>query len=1291
MNRNKAATLWLLFLFLGMSFMLPANTTAQSGPTGTLTGSVQDPNGSALPGVIVTVRNADTGLVRTATTDDQGQWTIPVLPVGRNYEVSYELTGFKKSVRSKVEVEASVPRSLADKLEIGDIGASVTIEGGGQTLATPETSTTFRQLSAEDLVQVPTSTRSFTHLLSAEAGVSSELPPVLTNGNGNISPSVNGTRTTSTSLFFNGVDATNITNNEGSLNDNISPAPETLSEVKLQTSLYDASTGRSGGGNFQLITKSGTNTFNGSVYYFLQNEKFNANDFFYNKDGIEKPRARRNEGGFTLGGPIVKDKTFFFGGYQRTQATTGFVPTASSQTVLPAALRLISGPRTTDNVVAAFSALNPCVRNAALVPVSGFCLTAGQISPVSLALLNTINPITGGFLIPAPRAGLATVFSDQSQSTTNTLLFGGNPLVRQRNVFPAEFEQDQFTVKLDHRFSEKNILNGAFFFANFPGFDPFNAPNSQASPAGLVRDDRNRTLAISDVHIFSARVINEVRFGYFSLNNSRQLRDDFAAITSASVGIPNPAIFFDNTTATQRLGQFIGRNNLANFSFGGPNDSFNRRKQETYSIADNITYIRDSHTFKFGGEFKNFKFDTNLPEEQATEFEKFDNFTQFLAGRATEADTQFGITDKSFSFRDFSGYITDDWKINRKLTLNMGVRYEFFGTPVEANGRFGNFDPALMTSTENPLSGFVVPANSQTTGFAALDTALGVTARASNNSTINPDYNNFAPRFGFAYSPLDNNKMVVRGGYGIFFDRPSSAFINTVFSNYPFLREVEVTAPTRLIQLNTAFSQQNPLLGLNNFLPNRIQLLSTSANGLTAGTITYVIRDNTGVTRDANGANNANDLVTNAPALGNIAETFEFRAVDRNLRTPYVQQWNIGMQYELTNNVLVEARYVGTKGTKLLQASALNTVFDLNNASAPDYIFRRFNEAYNAAFQAILARNPAANPNTILRGPLRTASTERERGRGIAFGFPNAVTGVPVDFNLSDPAGNIIGFEARGALLGFNIPEALLLQSNGTSIYHSLQLNLQQRLTRGLQFNASYTLSRSKDTSSADPGSTAGGGKPDVPNTGFILQNNSQDPQSNYALSDFDRTHRFSLSFVYDLPSFGSDSRFLKGWQLSGFAQIQSGTPFTIFAAEPEVSTIAQLSDVRLGSGGLFRPGFGRPNLCGSLDQLAQSGADPTEQYFDRTALCSPFGQYGNLPRNALRGPRQMRFDVGLSKTTALRENVGLEFRWDVFNVFNNVNFANPSSDFQDQTDFGRITNTIGGPRVMQFGLKLKF
>lgn len=1250
--------------------LLSAVVAAQSGPTGSLSGAVQDASGSAVAGAKVSAISTETGLSRAATADAEGRWTIPVLPAG-NYRLVIEASGFKKATREDVAVEAAVPRVIDTTLEVGEVTVEVNITDTAP-LATPTTATTFRQLTGQELVEVPTSTRSFTHLLSADAGVSSDLPPVLTNGTGNISPSVNGTRTTSTSLTFNGIDATNLTTNEGSFSDNISPAPETLQEVKLQTSLYDASTGRSGGGNFQLITRSGSKRFSGSLYHYLQHERLNANDYFYNRDGIAKPKARRNEGGFTIGGPGIADRLFFFGGYQYTRANTAFVPTASSITVLPEALGQIQGERTAASLVAAFRELNPA-----------FPLTEAQISPVALALLNLRNPATGDFFIPAPRASGDRVGSD----TTVSPWTGGNPLIRVRNVFPARFEQDQATARLDYQIVEANRLSAVLFFANFPGYDPFPDPSSLASPVTLLRNDRNRTLAVSDIHTISPTLVNEARFGYFFLNNTRSLDDPFLAITNEQIGIPNPALFFDEGAGTRRLGHFVFRNNLSNLSFGGPNDSFNRRQQQTFSLADNVTWTRGADLFRFGVEYKRHIYDSNLPEEQAVEFEKWENFTQFLAGRATEADTQFGITDKSFRFQDLSAYVAADWKARQRLTLNLGVRWEWFGWPTEERGLIGNFDFASLSNTENPVASFIVPANVRTTGFNAIDAALPTVVRASNNHTLNgQDLNNFAPRFGFAYSPSDSNRLVIRGGYGIFFDRPSAAFINTIFSNYPFLREVEVTAPSRNVPVGTAFSQQDPNLPFDQYLPNRVVYQSGG---------TYVIRDGTPVVRQADGSNNPVDLATGLPARGNIAETFEFRAVDRNLRTPYVQQWNLGLQFELTKDLLLEARYVGTKGTKLLQAVAFNQGFDLNDPSTPDYIFRRFNEAYDAAYQRELARTGNAN---ALNGPLRQAASERERGRGIAFGFANQAFGGMLDYNLSNAAGAVIGFEARGPILGFNVPEALVLTSSSNSIYHGLQLGVTRRFSRGLQFNGFYTWSKSIDYISSDPGSTAGSGKPDVPNTGFVVQGDQRNLRFNRAVSDFDRTHRFSASFVYELPI--GEGMLQRGWQISGFAQIQSGSPFTIFSPEPEAGNVSAYGSVRNGSGGLYRLGFGRPSLCGTIEELQQHSDDPTQGYFNASVLCSPLtvaGGYpnnrgfGSLGRNVLRGPYQKRFDFGLSKTTAITERVGLEFRWDVFNIFNHVNFALPSSDLADGTDFGMILNTIGGPRVMQFGLKVKF
>jgi Carboxypeptidase regulatory-like domain len=1264
MNRSKAFASWLtLFLFIA-SWVLPPAVIAQSGTAGSLTGVVQDSSGAVMPGVAVTARNVGTGLNRTVTADAEGRWTIAALPVG-SYHVTYEIKGFKKLTQEGVAVEAAVARTIDAQLEVEAApGEEITVTEN-VLLVTPHTASTYRQISSQELLQVPTSTRSFTHLLSAEAGISADLPPVLGNGNGNISPSVNGTRTTSTSLQFNGVDATNLTSNEGSLTDNISPAPETLEEVKLQTSLYDASTGRSGGGNFQLITKSGTNDIHGAAYWYVQNEKFNANDFFFNRDGIDKPRARRNEGGFALGGPVVKDKTFFFGGYQRTQASTAFVPTAQSLPVLPEALSLISGPRTASNIVSAFRTLNPA-----------FPLTEAQISPIALSLLNIQNPVTGDFFIPGPRANGTRVGTDP---TANNFT-GGNPFVRQRNVFPAEFTQDQFTAKIDQQFGVYNRLSGTFFFANFPGFDPFPDPSSLVSPVTLLRNDRNRTFALSDSHTFSPSLINEARFGMFFLNNTRRQDDPFLAITNDSVGVPNPATFYDKSNATTRLGHYVGRNFLQNISWGGPNDSFNLRDQKTYSFADNVSWIKGAHNVRIGGEYKRHFFNTNLPEEQATEFEKFDNFTQFLAGFGTEADTQFGITDKRFRMNDLSWYLADDWKVSRKLTLNLGVRWDWFGWPTERDGRIGNVDFSAINNLDNPVNGFIVPNNVQNTGFVAIDQSIAASIKADNNHTLRgQDLNNLAPRFGFAFSPFESNRLVLRGGYGIFFDRPSASFINTVFSNYPFLREVEVTAPTGRVPIATAFSQQDPTFPFRGYLPNRIMY---NTNG------TYTIRDGTPVTRGADGVLNAVDPATGLPALGNVAETFEFRAIDRALRTPYVQQWNFGIQYEFAKDLLFEARYVGTKGTKLLQATAFNQGYDLNDPSTPDFVLDRFVKSYDAAYRKQVELTGNVNS---LRGPLNAGATARARGAGVAFGFPNSATGQAVDYNLSNPAGNVIGFEARGPILGFNIPEAVLLQSSANSIYNALQLNLTKRMSRGIQFNTSYTWSRSIDNNSSDPGSTAGGGKPDVPNVGFVVQGDQRNLAMNRAVSDFDRSHRFSASFVYELPTGGSNSRWIKGWSLSGFTQVQSGSPFSIFSAEPELANTTQYTSLTRGSGGLYRLGFGRPSINGTLEQLKQKGPDPTEQFFNASVLTSPLGGFGNLGRNVLRNDSQKRFDVSLAKSTTIKESLAFEFRWDIFNAFNNVNFATPGNDLQDVTDFGKILNTIGGPRVMQFGLRLVF
>ncbi|MGH9791082.1 MAG: hypothetical protein ACRD5W_07730, partial [Candidatus Acidiferrales bacterium] len=253
-----------------------------------------------------------------------------------------------------------------------------------------------------------------------------------------------------------------------------------------------------------------------------------------------------------------------------------------------------------------------------------------------------------------------------------------------------------------------------------------------------------------------------------------------------------------------------------------------------------------------------------------------------------------------------------------------------------------------------------------------------------------------------------------------------------------------------------------------------------------------------------------------------------------------------------------------------------------------------------------------------------------------------------------------------------------------------LQTNFTKRFSQGLQFNLGYTWSRSIDDSSADPGSTSGGGKPDMPNTGFIVQGDTRNTRANRGVSDFDRPHRFSLSFVYEIPTGGMTNPFVSGWQISGFAQAQSGAPYSIFSAEGEGRSASALLSLNNGPGGIYRLGFGRPNLASgaTLGDLTSTG-DKTVA-FDPAFLASPLGGFGNLPRNALRADMQKRFDVAVSKSTRITERWRIEFRTEFFNIFNNVNFALPVNDLQDGS-VGDIENTIGGPRVIQFGLRLVF
>ena len=536
--------------------LLPSLATAQSSATGSLSGTVADSSGAVLPGVTVLAVNPETGVTQSVVTGSSGEWSVSALPVGR-YDLSFELNGFKKLTRSDVLIEAVVTRRLNITLEVGAMTEQVTVSGDAP-LVVANTAATYRRLAADELTQVPTSTRSFTHLLSAEAGVSADLPPVLINGTGNISPSVNGTRTTSTSLFFNGIDATNLTSNEGSMTDNISPAPETLEEVKLQTSLYDASTGRSGGGNFQLVTRAARNSFHGGALLQLPaREASTPTTSSTSKDGIDKPKARRNEGGFTVGGPMRRNKLFFFGGYQRTEAETGFVPTASSITVLPAALSLIQGARTKENLLAAFAQLNPGI--SASIPKAQ-CASADRHG-VHFGR-------RGGLLQPAESGDRRLRYSGAARGLAGRRQRhrrAGSVGRRQPARPPAQRRAGRVQAGPVHAEArrpahEQPPAERHVLLRQLPGLRSVPGPVEPGLAVHAAARGPERAPSRSRTRLDLRRATRSTRCAAGSspatTRGSSTIRS--STLTNAAVGVPNPATFFDESMRRTRLGHYVG-------------------------------------------------------------------------------------------------------------------------------------------------------------------------------------------------------------------------------------------------------------------------------------------------------------------------------------------------------------------------------------------------------------------------------------------------------------------------------------------------------------------------------------------------------------------------------------------------------------------------------------------------------------------------------------------------------------------------------------------------------------
>jgi len=1117
-----------------VSILMSGVLQAQAPGTAAIAGKVLDPSGALVAGAHITVISETNNLARAASTGVDGTFLVSLLVPG-TYSVVVEAPNFKRKISHSIAVVVSETTVIAVSLEIGSIAAEIAVSGSPEMVQSQE-GALGRAIDTDTIVALPLSNRNFSQILALSPGVVVELANAANLGRNTQNVSPNGAKTTSNNFQFNGIDANNLSENSASgFGSEIGiaiPAPDTIAEFKVQTGMYDADYGRGAGANVEIVSKSGSNHLHGNLWEFFRNDALNANDFFLKRNGQARPVIKQNQFGFALGGPIRKDSTFFFGSYQGTIQRNG----DSSVSLQNAFLPPLTDDRSAQNLGRIFSGQQGAFGGAAVAS------DGSNINPVALAFLNFKFP-NGSFAIPSPQVLLP---SGVGQSVFS---------------IPARYREDQFTVNLDQKISARNQLDGRFFYSRSPFTEPFSPFGANLPGWGTSETDRNDMFVLSDTHVFSSSLTNVARLGFMRF---RGLSSIAQPITAADVGMATPS----------GLPETPGIAIAGLFTIGTAGEPYYFENTNSFIGQDSVSLTRGRHAIRMGVEARHHQLALDVPFVKDG-FLFFLSFPDFLLGEnaaqnGSGVSNIFNSIGSSGSFRkdqrytDLAGFVQDDFRVTPRLTLNAGLRYEFFGPPSEVHGRLPTFDPAIAARQVPPsgsFSGYVLPSNYN---GVLPDGAL----KSQTAGLWNPDYRNFSPRVGFALRLSDKPTLLLRGGYGIYYDQLSGDLVEQTVGQPPFSFKQSFAGAQ-----NAAATFQQPYVpslppdsSFPNFLPR------TPTGGLSLA------------------------------------------AVGRHLTSPYVQQYNLNVQYQFAPDFLFEIGYLGSKTTH--QAGCL-----------------QFNQA------------ELASPHHPVNG--QTDSTLENVAQRVPF---------------------------QGIAGG-----SYICQTSLTSNYNSLQSSLTKRLSHGLNFLASYTFSKNLDY-------TSGLGSLSAFELSFV-SNDQNNPRQARGLNDFDRTHRFILSFVYQPPKLEAGPavlrRVLSQWQFSGISVLQSGLPVTVI--DSTAGTIY---------GNI--PGFSRAQCTGANPASSGSLFNRINGFFNSAAFAAApvIGDgtgFGNCGVGILRGPHQLNLDLGIQRDLSLGEVGTLQFRAEFFNFTNTPKFGQPIPDFAAGPAFGLISSTSANPRIIQLALKYNF